>query len=83
MSVSDQGFGIPKNELLKIFEKFYRVENSTMRRIGGTGIGLAIVKYITELHNGEITVESEEGKGSKFIFFIPKVNKYKEEKNDN
>jgi PAS domain S-box-containing protein len=73
ISVSDQGLGIPRDALPIIFEKFYRVDSPAVKKIGGTGIGLSIVKYIVELHNGGITVESEEGKGSTFTFFIPKA----------
>jgi PAS domain S-box-containing protein len=73
ISVSDQGLGMPRDALPIIFEKFYRVDSPAVKKIGGTGIGLSIVKYIVELHNGGITVESEEGKGSKFTFFIPKA----------
>ena len=73
VSVSDQGLGIPRDALPKIFEKFYRVDSPAVKKIGGTGIGLSIVKYIVELHGGGLTVESEEGRGSKFTFFIPKA----------
>ena len=73
VSVSDQGLGIPTDALPKIFEKFYRVDSPAVKKIGGTGIGLSIVKYIVELHGGGLTVESEEGRGSKFTFFIPKA----------
>jgi len=75
ISVSDQGLGMPRDALPIIFEKFYRVDSPAVKKIGGTGIGLSIVKYIVELHNGGIMVESEEGKGSKFTFFIPKAKK--------
>ena len=73
VSVKDEGLGVAKGDLDKIFEKFYRVENEKVKKIGGTGIGLPIVKYILELHNGDIEVISEEGKGSEFKFYIPKV----------
>jgi PAS domain S-box-containing protein len=73
ISVSDEGLGMPTDVLPIIFEKFYRVDSPAVKKISGTGIGLSIVKYIVELHNGGITVESEEGKGSKFTFFIPKA----------
>jgi PAS domain S-box-containing protein len=73
ISVSDEGLGMPTDALPIIFEKFYRVDSPAVKKIGGTGIGLSIVKYIVELHDGGITVESEEGKGSKFTFFIPKA----------
>ncbi|MEN3013036.1 MAG: ATP-binding protein [Endomicrobiia bacterium] len=67
--VEDTGEGIPKEYLDKIFEKFTQVKNKSK---GGTGLGLTICKYIIELHNGKIWVESELGKGSKFIFRLPK-----------
>ncbi|MCS7231378.1 MAG: ATP-binding protein [Elusimicrobiota bacterium] len=67
--VEDTGEGIPKEYLDKIFEKFGQVKNKSK---GGTGLGLTICKYIIELHKGKIWVESEVGKGSKFIFRLPK-----------
>lgn len=67
--VEDTGEGIPKEYLDKIFEKFGQVKNKSK---GGTGLGLTICKYVVELHKGKIWVESELGKGSKFIFTIPK-----------
>jgi signal transduction histidine kinase len=73
ISVSDQGLGMPREVLSIIFEKFYRVDSPAVKKIGGTGIGLSIVKYIVELHNGGIAVESEEEKGSKFTSFIPRA----------
>ncbi|MBN2755139.1 MAG: GAF domain-containing protein [Candidatus Goldbacteria bacterium] len=73
VSVRDEGLGVAKGDMDKIFEKFYRVENEKIKKIGGTGIGLPIVKYILELHNGDIEVISEEGKGSEFKFYIPKI----------
>ncbi len=71
ISVSDTGMGIPKKDLPHIFEKFYRAENASMQAIGGTGLGLGIVKYIIESHGGKISVESEVGKGSTFSFTLP------------
>lgn len=67
--VEDTGEGIPKEYLDKIFEKFSQVKNKSK---GGTGLGLTICKYIIELHKGKIWVESELGKGAKFVFTIPK-----------
>jgi len=71
ISVSDQGIGIPKEHLHKIFERFHRVDNRDTREAGGTGIGLFLVKHLVERHGGTIWVESEEGKGSTFYFRLP------------
>lgn len=71
ISVSDQGIGIPKDKIPLIFGKFYRVDSSLNRETGGTGLGLATVKYIVEGFGGKIWVESELGKGSVFIFTLP------------
>jgi len=73
VTVADSGLGIAKADLARIFDKFYRVESEKVKKIGGTGIGLPIVKYILELHNGGIEVKSEEGRGSEFTFFVPKI----------
>ncbi len=70
-SVKDNGIGIAKEHLEKIFDRFYRVENAT-HTIKGTGLGLHLVKItIEKYHHGEITVESEEGKGSVFTVYLP------------
>jgi two-component system phosphate regulon sensor histidine kinase PhoR len=71
ISVSDNGVGIPKDDLPRIFERFYRVDKTRSRDMGGSGLGLSIVKHILELHNSTIHVESEEGKGTKFEFNLP------------
>ncbi|HQG46058.1 MAG TPA: HAMP domain-containing sensor histidine kinase, partial [bacterium] len=72
--VHDQGYGIPRNALGKIFDKFFRVtEHEAVRANTGTGLGLALVKQIVELHGGRITVESEIGKGSVFTVYLPKA----------
>ena len=71
ISVSDTGMGIPKKDLPHIFEKFYRADNASTQAIGGTGLGLGIVKYIIESHGGKISVESKLGKGSTFSFTLP------------
>lgn len=70
-SVEDTGFGIPKQELEHVFEKFYRVRDDNTRDIRGTGLGLSLVKLIVETHGGEITVDSEVGKGTTFTFTLP------------
>ena len=70
--IEDQGIGIEKQEIPRVFERFYRVDRARSRNSGGTGLGLAIVKHLVEALNGRIQVESEVGKGTKMIVFIPK-----------
>lgn len=69
--VEDTGVGIPKEHISRLFERFYRVDKARSRARGGTGLGLAIVKHIVLSFNGSIEVESQVGKGSKFIVSIP------------
>ena len=69
--VEDQGIGISKEDLPFVFERFYRTDLSRTRKTGGSGIGLAIVKAIVEAHHGTVTVESREGRGSKFTVALP------------
>lgn len=71
VSVEDTGLGIPKEDLPRIFERFYRVDKTRSRDMGGSGLGLSIVKHIIELHNSQIKVESEVDKGTKFEFNLP------------
>jgi PAS domain S-box-containing protein len=71
ISVKDTGVGIPAEELPKVFNKFYQVSANLRTNIRGTGIGLTIAKEIVELHGGRIWVESEVGKGTRFIFTLP------------
>lgn len=71
VSVRDQGIGIAPEDLPRIWERFYRVDNTNTRRIGGTGLGLSITRGLVELHGGRIWVESEMGKGSVFTFSLP------------
>ena len=66
ISIKDTGKGIPKKDLPYIFERFYRVEKSRTRTLGGSGLGLAIVKELVHAHGGEVTVNSEENKGTTF-----------------
>jgi len=68
--IADTGIGIPKSDLSKIFERFYRVEQSRARKTGGTGLGLYVVKKIVEAHDGEITVDSRENMGSTFTISL-------------
>lgn len=69
--IRDSGIGISKEQKQHIFERFYKVDSSRNRAYGGSGLGLAIVKKVLDLHQGEIKVESEEGKGTEFIVCIP------------
>lgn len=69
--VEDSGIGIPQADQKRIFEKFYRAEHPYVREVGGTGLGLPIVRTMVEEHGGEIRLESEPGKGSKFIVSFP------------
>ncbi len=72
IQISDTGIGIPKNELPKIFDEFYRARNAREVERNGTGLGLSIAKQVIERHKGKIWVESEEGKGSTFSVTLPK-----------
>ncbi|HOT78299.1 MAG TPA: ATP-binding protein, partial [Candidatus Wallbacteria bacterium] len=71
IAVSDTGIGIPSDKIDKIFEMFYQLDDSSKKRYGGAGLGLAIVKGLVEMMGGDITVESEAGKGSAFRVRIP------------
>jgi len=71
MRISDQGIGIPRDKLPRIFEKFERIDNRDTRQAGGTGIGLFLVEHLVGQHEGSIKVESEIGKGSTFIVRLP------------
>lgn len=70
-SISDQGLGIPQENLEKVFERFYRVDKARTRRLGGTGLGLAIAKEMIAAHGGDIWAKSVEGKGTTIIFTLP------------
>ncbi|QTC40730.1 cell wall metabolism sensor histidine kinase WalK [Bacillus sp. V3] len=71
ISVSDQGLGIPKENLDKVFERFYRVDKARSRQMGGTGLGLAIAKEMITAHGGDIWATSVEGKGTTITFTLP------------
>jgi two-component system phosphate regulon sensor histidine kinase PhoR len=69
--VEDTGLGIPTADLPRIFERLYRGDKSRSNRIEGTGLGLAIVKHLVQAHGGEISVTSDLGRGSRFVFTLP------------
>jgi signal transduction histidine kinase len=71
IAVADKGIGIPKAEIPRIFDRFYRVRDERTRQVGGAGLGLALVKHIVEAHNGAITVRSTVGTGTTFIIQLP------------
>jgi two-component system phosphate regulon sensor histidine kinase PhoR len=71
VSVSDHGMGIPETHLAKVFDRFHRVDNRDTREVGGTGIGLYLVKHLVEAHGGKLHVESTVGSGSTFSFVLP------------
>ena len=75
MAVHDEGVGIPRRDLDRIFERFYRVDRARSRGTGGTGLGLAIVRHIANNHGGEVTVESTEGVGTTFTIWLPDPNR--------
>jgi heavy metal sensor kinase len=78
VAVEDTGNGIASEHLSRLFDRFYRVDDSRTRASGGTGLGLAICRSIVESHHGQITVHSEVGKGSKFAVYLPVKNEKSE-----
>lgn len=73
VSVSDTGIGISKEDISRIFDRFYRAEHEMVQKIPGTGLGLAIVRSLVEMHNGQLLVHSQPGIGSTFTFNLPVV----------
>jgi two-component system sensor histidine kinase SenX3 len=71
LSVADHGIGIPRRDLERVFERFYRVDRARSRETGGTGLGLAIVRHVAGNHDGDVKVESAEGEGSTFTLRLP------------
>jgi len=71
ITIADTGIGIPSQDRLRVFERFYRVDKARSREVGGTGLGLAIVKHVVERMKGTVNVQSELGKGSVFTVSFP------------
>jgi len=71
LEVEDTGIGIPKDDLPRIFEEFFRSANARSHTSDGTGLGLSIVKAVAEQHGGSVSVESEQGKGTRFTVDLP------------
>jgi two-component system sensor histidine kinase SenX3 len=71
VAVEDRGIGIPRRDLERVFERFYRVDQARSRETGGTGLGLSIVRHVARNHGGSITVSSREGEGSTFMLVLP------------
>ena len=72
--VSDDGIGMSRGTVRRIFKKFYQADRSLSRPAGGCGMGLSIVKFIVDAHKGRITVDSKPGRGSTFTVKLPQVN---------
>ena len=74
IAVTDQGIGIPADELDRVFERFFRVDQARSRSTGGTGLGLSIVKHVVQNHGGDVRVWSQHGRGSTFTIRLPRVD---------
>ena len=73
MKIQDHGIGIAKEHIPRLFERFYRVDKARSRKLGGTGLGLALVKHIIRSHGGHVSVESMPGQGTTFTVHLPGV----------
>jgi two-component system sensor histidine kinase SenX3 len=73
IAVTDQGIGIPEDELDRVFERFFRVDQARSRATGGTGLGLSIVKHVVQNHGGDVRVWSQPGRGSTFTLRLPRI----------
>jgi two-component system phosphate regulon sensor histidine kinase PhoR len=72
IAVSDEGQGVSREHLPRLFERFYRVDKARSRDLGGTGLGLSIVKHVTQVHGGRVSVDSAIGRGSTFRIHLPR-----------
>ena len=73
LAVADEGRGIERDHLPRVFERFYRTDRARSRALGGTGLGLSIVRHIAQAHGGRATAESQLGRGSTFRLHLPRV----------
>ncbi|CAB4547953.1 unannotated protein [freshwater metagenome] len=78
LSVADAGIGIPRKDLDRVFERFYRVDRARSRATGGTGLGLAIVRHVVSNHQGNVSVDSIEGVGTTFTLSLAAIQPLQE-----